>query len=112
MYADTSHKWKSLTEAGEALSRGALLRFSAGQAFEDRVVMMVCEAPDGAGMALMSITGYKAGINCYVIFPDEAMTPEGISTGWLLANWSQWVWPGRAGAEVQFKRSLSVDEIA
>jgi len=104
--------WKNLRDVDDSLERGALLRFSAGQAFEDRVVMMVCEAPDGAGMALMTITGYKAGINCYVIFPDEAMTPEGISTNWLLANWSQWVWPDGAGAEVQFKRSLSVDEIA
>lgn len=77
------------------LSRGSLLRFRASYPFEDEVIMMICEAPDTrSSLGLMTISGYKAGINCYVVFPDMARRDDAtISAHWLCENWCQWVWP-------------------
>ena len=57
--------------------------------------MMVCEAPDThASLALITITGCKAGINCYVAFPDSARNNDAtVSAQWLYDNWQHWVWP-------------------
>jgi Immunity protein 45 len=86
--------WKKLTESAyPELKRGALLRFAAGQPFESHVVMMVCEAPDKSDrLGLITISGYKAGINCYVVFP-KGTAPYQLSTRWLIDNWQRWVWP-------------------
>ncbi|KAK45804.1 hypothetical protein BG58_15490 [Caballeronia jiangsuensis] len=81
------------SKSDDAIERGSLLRFAAGYPFEDRVVMMVCEAPDQSGqLGLIAISGYKAGINCYVVFPSEAST-DCLSARWLIENWQHWVWP-------------------
>jgi hypothetical protein len=103
--------WKKLTEYEELqLERGALLRFPAGHPFEGSVVMMICEAPDKSSLALMTITGYKAGINCYVAFPAEAGT-TGLSVKWLVNNWNLWVWPGGLAADAEVRTSLEAREV-
>jgi hypothetical protein len=78
------------------LSRGALLRFPASYPFEDEVVMMVCDAPhDPKTLGLITISGYKAGINCYVAFPDDfhAFDTHQLRGNCLYDNWQNWVWP-------------------
>lgn len=105
-------KWKDLLEYTDTvISRGALLKFPAGQSFEDEVVMMVCEAPDKSGrFGLMAITGYKAGINCYVIFPAEAAQTQ-LSASWLIANWTMWVWPDGHVQDVKIRAPLEAQEL-
>ena len=88
--------WLQLSKQNHLnLSRGSLIRFKASYPFEDEVIMMICEAPDcHSNLGLMTITGYKAGINCYVIFPESARDDDAtISSQWLLQNWRKWVWP-------------------
>lgn len=88
--------WLQLSKQNHLnLSRGSLIRFKALHPFEDEVIMMICEAPDcHSNLGLMTITGYKAGINCYVIFPESARDDDAtISSQWLLQNWRKWVWP-------------------
>lgn len=94
------------------LERGHLLRFRAGYPFEDEVVMMVCEEANsaGKGRSLMTISGYKAGINCYVTFPRELMT-KGLSREWLIGNWSNWVVPGGDIESVHVRTNLSSNEL-
>jgi Immunity protein 45 len=105
--------WKKLTESSDfVLKRGTLIRFSAGQPFESRVVMMICEAPGKTGqLGLMAVTGYKSGINCYVVFPEQP-TSDCISNQWLIDNWQLWVWPGGDVNEVEVRDSLDAMEIA
>jgi hypothetical protein len=104
--------WKKLIEStGTELTRGMLLRFAAGQPFENQVVMMVCEAPDKSDrLGLMTISGYKAGINCYVIFPNEA-APYRVSIQWLINNWQILVWPDGDVNEVEIHEALDASEI-
>lgn len=106
--------WISLLDyEGAGLNRGAVLKFSAGGGFEDEVVMIVCESPDNdvRRLALMVVTGYKAGINCYVVFPEEAVV-GGLSTHWLIENWGNWVCPGGNVAQVLVKEGLRVEDIS
>jgi hypothetical protein len=88
--------WLRLEESKTiSLTRGALVRFPASYPFEEEVVMMVCEAPHNrSSLGLITITGYKAGINCYVAFPDSTLNESAtISAQWLYDNWQHWVWP-------------------
>ncbi|MCA8263704.1 Imm45 family immunity protein [Burkholderia multivorans] len=105
--------WKKLTESSDStVKRGTLLRFPAGEAFEDRVVMMVCEAPNQMGrLGLMAISGYKAGINCYVVFPEHSGS-DCISIQWLIENWQMWVWPEGDVNEVEVREPLNALEIS
>ena len=105
-------KWEKLTEYASAhLQRGALLKFRAGYPFEDQVVMMVCEAPDKSPRkGLIAITGYKAGINCYVLLPCENVSGD-LETKWLLENWQQWVWPGGNVEDVEIREALAVEDL-
>lgn len=104
--------WKKLIESTDPeLKRGMLLRFAAGQSFESHVVMMVCEDPDKSDrLGLITISGYKAGINCYVVFPKEA-SPYQVSTRWLIDNWQLWVWPDGDVTEVEIRESLNALDI-
>lgn len=104
--------WKKLIENVDlVMTRGMLLRFVAGQPFESHVVMMVCEAPDKSGrLGLMTISGYKAGINCYVVFPEQ-FSSDCISIKWLIDNWKIWVWPDGDVNEVEVRESLNALEI-
>ncbi|MBR8070652.1 hypothetical protein KDW23_09240 [Burkholderia cenocepacia] len=105
--------WKKLTEsAGSTVKRGTLLRFAAGDSFESHVVMMVCEAPDQLErLGLMAISGYKAGINCYVVFPEQSGS-DCISTQWLIDNWQMWVWSNGDVNEVEVREPLNALEIS
>ncbi|MFM0393910.1 Imm45 family immunity protein [Paraburkholderia phytofirmans] len=104
--------WKKLIESADPeMKRGTLLRFAAGQPFESHVVMMVCEAPDKSDrLGLITISGYKAGINCYVVFPKET-SPYHVSTRWLIDNWQLWVWPDGDVHEVEVHEPLNALEI-
>ncbi len=88
--------WIRLSEnKSTVISRGSLIKFTASYPFENEVIMMVCEAPHSrSSLGLITITGYKAGINCYVVFPDAARSDEAaICNQWLYDNWQHWVWP-------------------
>ena len=88
--------WLNLSKnKAAAISRGCLIKFAASYPFENEVIMMVCEAPHTRlSLGLMTISGYKAGINCYVVFPDSARNEDAtISAQWLYDNWQHWVWP-------------------
>lgn len=106
--------WEKLTKFNKkSLSRGYLLKFSASYPFEDEVVMMVCESPDHSVLpSLITITGYKAGINCYVALPSEAQH-EGVflDVDWLVKNWANWVWPEGFIDDVWVREGLSASEI-
>ncbi|ROR24942.1 immunity protein 45 of polymorphic toxin system [Comamonas sp. BIGb0124] len=96
-----------------SLRRGSLIKFHAGYPFEDEVVMMVCSSPEGSlNPALITITGHKAGINCYVAFPSEAQC-EGVflDVKWLIDNWAKWVWPEGSAEDVWASGPMSVDSI-
>jgi len=88
--------WIKLSEHRDAsISRGALLRFAASYPFEDEVVMMVCESPLGSfRLGLITISGYKAGFNCYTNFPEGVRNDDGsITAGMIYDNWRDWIWP-------------------
>lgn len=91
-----------------------MLKFSAGYPFEDQVVMMVCGSPDHkenlAAAGLITITGSKAGINCYVTLPEEARE-SGLSTSWLIDNWQMWVCPEGNINDVWVRSPLNASEL-
>jgi hypothetical protein len=66
-------EWEKLVDTKkDSLRRGALIKFPASHPFEGMVVMMVWqEFGKALPMGLITITGYKAGINPYVTFPVE-----------------------------------------
>jgi len=103
--------WKKLIDVPDLIvQRGYVLKFPAKYPFEDFVVMMVSGYPEGgnslAAISLITITGYKAGINPYVLFPQE-VHPYGTLTGdWLIKNWSKWVWPEGDVNDVWVKEAL------
>lgn len=88
--------WAKLSENKEiALSRGSLVRFSASYPFEDEVVMMLCNsARRERAIGLITISGYKAGFNCYTTFPEQVRNADGsITAGLIYDNWATWIWP-------------------
>lgn len=73
--------------------------------------MMVCEAPDKSDrLGLIAISGYKAGINCYVVFPQDTASYR-LSTRWLIENWQHWVWPNGDVSQVEVHEPLDALEI-
>jgi hypothetical protein len=105
--------WEALVSSSIVeVERGYMLKFPATYPFENEVVMMVCEEPDSAGMgrSLMTITGYKAGINCYVTFPRELMK-NGLSRRWLIDNWSNWVVPDGNVETVYVRQNLRSTDV-
>ena len=107
--------WIRLSENRAAsISRGSLIRFAASYPFENEVIMMVCEAPHSrSSLGLITITGYKAGINCYMVFPDSARSDEAtIYAEWLYSNWQHWVWPESSPDDVFIlPEGLSTDDL-
>jgi len=88
--------WLKLSEnKGAVLSKGSLLKFSASYPFEDEVVMMLCDSPlRNFRLAFMTITGYKAGFNCYTNLPEGIRNDDGsITAGLIYENWNDWIWP-------------------
>lgn len=80
--------WKRLIDvSNDDIMRGSLLKFNSDYPFEQEVVMMFCEVPSGLGkFGLITITGNKAGINPYFIFPDDIVNENKIKD-WLVYNW-------------------------
>lgn len=104
-------RWIKLIELiGTSFPRGTLIRFSAQYPFENEVIMMVSEAPDGKGLCLITITGYKAGINCYQKFPELEVNQD-IPAIWLIDNWNKWVWPEGDVNEVWIHEVLQVNDL-
>ena len=95
-------KWVKLSShLNGVLNRGALIRFprltpAAGES-TDFAVYMACESPSPPlRLGLMRIDGYDAGINCYVVFPDNLHISAGfygLSCQKIYDNWQHWVWP-------------------
>lgn len=80
--------WKKLTDiSNDDISRGSLLKFNSEYPFEQQIIMMFCEVPSDLGkFGLITITGSKAGINPYFVFPDEVVDENKIRD-WLIDNW-------------------------
>jgi hypothetical protein len=106
--------WQKLTEYDRpSISRGMLLRFPAAYPFEAEVVMMICEGPGSSSeRCLRTITGRKAGINCYQVLPPDA-SPSGhfVATTWLIDNWNRWVWPDGNVEDVWIRMELTAAEL-
>ncbi|WEV49311.1 Imm45 family immunity protein [Acinetobacter sp. ESL0695] len=103
--------WVKLTElAGKSFIKGTLLKFSAKYPFESEVVMMICQSPDKSGLCLMTITGYKAGKNCYQKLPDSEVY-EDVSAIWLTENWHKWIYPECNVKDVWVHRGLQVCDL-
>ncbi len=97
--AEQPSGWVRLLDVpdGLAIGRGALLRCGVAEyPYESVVDFMVVERAEGAsGVKLMVATGHKAGATRQVL--PEAACWQGhqyaIDSGWLKANWAEWVYP-------------------
>lgn len=99
--------WSKLIDFKEQyLQRGYLLKFKAHYPFEDQVIMMLTEAPNKDGLCLITISGHKAGINCYQKLPVSEVT-----TDWLIRNWTTWIWPESTLDDVFVRSQLLYSEI-
>jgi len=108
--------WERLINKTELiLQRGYLLRFPASNPFEEQVVMMVSGYPESGqrlgATSLITITGYCAGINAYVVFPEEVQSFSNLSATWLIANWNKWVWPEGDVNDVFVREPLNAIEL-
>lgn len=103
--------WTKLMDLKQkTFSRGTLIKFPAKYPFEEEVVMMIAESPDKQGLCLITITGYKAGINCYQQFPKLNSHIE-VSAIWLIENWHKWVWPTGNINDVFIRHNLKADDL-
>ena len=108
-------KWQKLVDYScPSLSRGGILKFPASYPFEGEVAMMICEGLGSPNSScLITLTGYKAGINCYQMFPDECTNDEGfLDVKWLIKNWNKWVWPEGNVNEVMVCEGLDVSDLS
>lgn len=108
--------WKRLIDMPDlVLQRGFLLKFPAQYPFEGSVVMMVSGYPDEGNRlgsaSLMTITGYNAGVNPYVLFPPEVREFGALNARWLIDNWNKWVWPEGNVNDVLVRESLTAAEL-
>jgi hypothetical protein len=107
--------WEKLISCDfKYLQRGYLLKFPASEPFEETVIMMVCGYPDDgnrlSAAGLMTITGFCAGINAYVVFPSSVIS-SGISREWLIKNWNMWVWPDGKIDDVLVRTELMASDL-
>lgn len=104
-------KWSKLTELrGDTFSRGDLIKFPAEYPFEGEVVMMLSEAPYKDGLCLITITGHKAGINCFQKLP-ELVAEDTLAADWLITNWNEWIWPEGDVNQVFIHKVLQVTDL-
>ena len=104
-------KWSKLIDSNKLnFQRGELLKFKASYPFEDHVVMKLCEGQSTNTFGLITITGFKAGINLYVQFPEECVE-NGLSVNWLIKNWNYWVCPESDVNEVLVHENLQVSDL-
>lgn len=103
--------WKKLVDcANEDIVRGCLIKFNSEYPFEEKVVMMFCEVPRSLGkFGLITITGYKSGINPYFVFPDDVVE-KGAIRDWLVQYWSGFAL-GSNIDEALIRECLSYDEL-
>ena len=100
---------------GLAIGRGALLRCAVAEyAYESVVDFMVVERAEGAsGVKLLVASGYKAGATRQVL--PEAACWQGhqyaIDSGWLKANWAEWVYPECPVEQVWFLAEVPVPTV-
>lgn len=77
--------------------------------------MMVCEHRLGGAefpYCLVTITGYKAGINPLQALPAESKADTGgLSRDWLVSNWTKWVWQEGDASAVLIRESLNASEL-
>jgi len=88
--------WQKLSDYKYlSLYRGSLIRFAASHPFEEEVVMIICDSPRGdSRLGMITLTGKKAGYNCFTWFPEWALNMNGsITAGLIYKNWASWVWP-------------------
>ena len=85
---------KLVEYAGELISRGYIFRLPASWPYESVVDFMVVDLPDEKfGHSLVVASGNKSGL-MLIQLPIESRAPgHGISTRWLIDNWSKWVYP-------------------
>lgn len=105
--------WEKLQASSEGeLRRGTLIKFSAKLPFEENVIMMICDVPiRERTKGLITVTGYKAGINPFVAFPKEADCEAGVSRKWLQENWCKWVYEESDLNDVYIRGELGADEL-
>jgi len=106
--------WQKLTEmTGKKLVRGCLLKYPRDKEKSDWRLMMLCEVPYGeSGVGLIRIDGYDAGINPYVIFPNDRGGHSFIVTvDWLVHNWNKWVCPDGDVNDVLARDALDINEL-
>ena len=106
-------KWIKLIDMPDSfyLFRGALLKFNTEYPFEKKVIMMVCEdVGNPFRLGLITITGTQAGLNMYTLLPMEA-SQNGLSSGWLIHNWNEWIYPNSDINEVMIHEGLSAHDL-
>ncbi|WP_433692349.1 Imm45 family immunity protein [Herbaspirillum seropedicae] len=91
-----SAEWLKLTEHKDiTLRSGSLIKFTAAYPFEEQVVMMICDSPSGdLRLGLITLSGNKAGYNCFTLFPKAALNEDrSITARRIYDNWASWMWP-------------------
>lgn len=98
--------WRPLSEIeATSLWSGTVFRFPATWPYEAFVDYMLVsdQGDEGAKLKLLATTGYKGGsMNICAMFPPEAYVSGAvaISSDWLKANWSEWVYDACKMSEV------------
>lgn len=84
----------------EIISRGSVFRVPGKYPYEEVVDFMVFETFDvQAPYGLMVTSGYKAGLTL-VLLPPESLVEGGVSRGWVIENWSKWIYPDSKVSDV------------
>ena len=103
-------QWIRLVDfTNEELFRGDLIRFPSKYPFETEVVMMIAESPSKSGLCLITITGYKAGINCFQEFPSPEIEMQ-VPAMWLIKNWNKWIYTDCQVEDVMIRRGLKIED--
>ena len=80
---------------GDSLWRGDIIRlvhnYDLGPGSEPVDLMVYDPRDDEAGLGLIVLSGYKAGLTLCIL-PRESMSKEtrSLETGWLLDHWDEW----------------------
>lgn len=98
-----------------AVYRGALFMFDAHYPFEEKAIVMLCENRGSKSFPfnLVTITGYKSGINPLQNLPAECRHPNGgLDLLWLINNWGRWIYPDCDVSNVYIRAEpLLVDDL-
>jgi hypothetical protein len=93
---------KLVSIGDKACPRGTVFRFPAKWPYESMVDLMLFSNPyEERPHGLIVTTGHKAGL-VLVLLPRESTHPEGdaVSAAWLVSEWSKWIYPDCAVADV------------